>query len=303
MSAFLLLGLTDDPQLQPLLFSLFLSIYLITVLGNLLIILAVTSDPHIHTPMYFFLSNLSFNDICLSSTIAPKMLVNIHTQDHSITHTGCLAQTCLTLTFCGLESCLLLVMAYDRYVAICHPLRYRAIMHPRLCVLLVLCSVLMSSGHALLHSLMVLRLSFCRHVDIPHFFCELAQVLQLACSDALLNNLLVYVVGVQFFGLSLLGIVFSYIQIVSSIVKLSSAGGRWKAFSTCGSHLSVVSLFYGTGFGVYLSSAVIEASVKASMVPSVLYAVVPPMMNPLIYSLRNGEMKAALRALIRVLSF
>ncbi|XP_069858209.1 olfactory receptor 7G2-like [Dipodomys merriami] len=302
MSEFLLLGLTDDPELQPLIFSLFLSMYLITVLGNLLIILAVSSDPHLHTPMYFFLSNLSFNDICLSSTTAPKMLVNIHTQDQSITYAGCLAQTCLTLTFCGLENCLLAVMAYDRYVAICHPLRYSAIMHPGLCVLLVLCSLLTSTGHALLHSLMALRLSFGRDVEIPHFFCELAQVIKLACSDTLINNLLVYLVGVTFFAVPLSGVIFSYIQIVSSILRISSTRGRSKAFSTCGSHLSVVSLFYGTGFGVYLSSAIIDASIK-NVVPSVLYMVVPPMMNPLIYSLRNVEMKAALRTLIIGLLF
>ncbi|XP_048196611.1 olfactory receptor 7G1-like [Perognathus longimembris pacificus] len=296
VSELFLLGFTNDTELQPLIFSLFLSIYLITILGNLLIILAISSDPHLHTTMYF-LSNLSFNDICLSTTRAPKMLVNTHTQDQGILYAGFLAQT--TLTFCGLESCLLEVMAYDHYVAICHPLRYTNIMHPGLYVLLVLCSLLMSAEHVLLHSLMVLHLSFCRYVEVLYFFCELSQVIKLACSDILVNNNLIYLVGVTVVCVPLSRTIFFYIQIVSSILRISSAGGRSKAFSTCGSRLLVVSLFYGTGFGVYLSSAVIDASIK-NMVPSMLYIVVPPLMNPLIYSLRNGEVKAALRTLIIV---
>ncbi|VTJ91503.1 Hypothetical predicted protein [Marmota monax] len=296
VSEFLLLGLTEDPALQPLIFSLFLSMYLVTILGNLLIILAISSDSHLHTPMYFFLSNLSLTDICLSNIAVPKMLVNIQTQTQRITYTGCLSQVCFFLVFTGLENCQLAMMAYDRYVAICHPLRYTIIMNPCLCILLVLLSLLISVVHALLHTLMVLRLSFCTDLEVPHFFCELAQVIKLACSDALINNLLVYFVAGLFAGVPLAGIIFSYINIVSSVLRMPSSEGKHKAFSTCGSHLSVVSLFYGTGFGVYISSAVTDSSRKTA-VASVMYSVVTQMLNPFIYSLRNRDMKGALRKL------
>ncbi|MBZ3876240.1 Olfactory receptor 7G2 [Sciurus carolinensis] len=297
ISEFLLLGLTEDPALQPLVFSLFLSMYLVTIMGNLLIILAVSSDSHLHTPMYFFLCILSANDICLSTSTVPKMLVNILRQDQSITYSGCLCQVCFFIIFVGLENCLITVMSYDRYVAICHPLKYTVIMNPRLCAVLVLLSLVISIVHALLHTLMVLRLSFCTDLEIPHFFCELAQVLKLACSDTLINNLLVYLVAVLFAGVPLSGIIFSYVHIVYSVLRMPSSGGKHKAFSTCGSHLSVVSLFYGTGLGVYISSAVTDSSRK-SAVASVMYSVVPQMLNPFIYSLRNRDMKVSVRMLM-----
>ncbi|XP_047387534.1 olfactory receptor 7G2-like [Sciurus carolinensis] len=297
VSEFLLLGLTDDPAQQSLIFSIFLSMYLITILGNLLIILAVSFDSHLHTPMYFFLSNLSFNDICLITSTVPKMLVNILRQDQSITYTGCLSQVCFVLVFGGLENCLLAVMAYDRYVAICHPLLYTVVMNPHLHVPLFLLSLVISIVHALLHTLMVLRLSFCTDLEIPHFFCELAQIIKLACSDTLINNVLVYLVAGLFAGVPLSGIIFSYIHIVSSVLRMPSSEGKHKAFSTCGSHLSVVSLFYGTGFGVYISSVVTDSSRKTA-VASVMYSVVTQMLNPFIYSLRNRDMKGALRKLI-----
>ncbi|MBZ3882299.1 Olfactory receptor 7G1 [Sciurus carolinensis] len=297
VSEFLLLELTDDPALQSIIFSIFLSMYLITILGNLLIILAVSFDSHLHTPMYFFLSNLSLNDICLITSTIPKMLVNILRQDQSITYTGCLSQVCFVLVFGGLENCLLAVMAYDRYVAICHPLIYTVVMNPHLRVLLVLLSLVISIVHALLHTLMVLRLSFCTDLEIPHFFCELAQIIKLACSDTLINNVLVYLVAGLFAGVPLFGIIFSYIHIVSSVFRMPSSEGKHKAFSTCGSHLSVVSLFYGTGFGVYISSVVTDSTRKTA-VASVMYSVVTQMLNPFIYSLRNRDMKGALRKLI-----
>ncbi|XP_048196839.1 olfactory receptor 7G2-like [Perognathus longimembris pacificus] len=294
---FLLLGLTDDPELQPLIFSLFLSMYLVTVLGNLLIILAVSSDSHLHTPMYFFLSILSFTDICISTTTIPKMLVDIQAQDHSITYTGCLSQLSFVLIFGGLENCLLAVMAYDRYVAICHPLRYIIIMNTHFCVLLVLLCLGVTTGNALLHSLMLLQLSFCTDLEIPHFFCELVQVIDLSCSDTTINILLVYSGTSLFAGVPLLGIIFSYSHIVTSVLKIPTGRGRLRAFSTCGSHLSVVSLFYGTGIGVYMSSEVTVSPTK-NAVASIMYIVVPQMLNPFVYSLRNREMKGALRHLI-----
>ncbi|CAK7294418.1 Olfactory receptor 7G1 [Vulpes lagopus] len=297
VSDFLLMEVTEDPELKPLLFVLFLFIYLVTILGNLLIILAVICDSHLHTPMYFFLSNLSFTDICLSTTTIPKMLVNIQAEDQSITYTGCLTQIYFILAFGGLESFLLSVMAYDRYVAICHPLRYTVIMNSHLCGLLILLSLCINIVDALMHSLMVLQLSFCTDPEIPLFFCEVVQVIKLACSDTLINNILIYFATSVFGGIPVCGIIFSYTQIVSSVLRIPSTGGKYKVFSTCGSHLSVVSLFYGTGLGVYISSALTSSSRNTAVV-SVMYTVVPQMMNPFIYSLRNRDMKGALRKLI-----
>ncbi|XP_027810872.2 olfactory receptor 7A10-like [Marmota flaviventris] len=296
ISEFLLLGLAEDPELQPLLFGLFLSMYLVTVLGNLLINLATISDPHLHMPMYFFLSNLSFVDICFTSTTIPKMLVNIQTQRKAITYAGCITQMCLFLVFGELDNFLLAVMAYDRFVAICHPLHYTVIMNPRFCGLLVLVCWILSVLHALLQSLMVLRLSFSPHLEIPHFFCELNQVVQLACSDIFLNNMLMYFIALLLASIALIGILYSYAKIASSIRVISSARGKYKAFSTCASHLSVVSLFYGTGFGVYLSSAAAQSS-HSSATASVMYTVVTPMLNPFIYSLRNTDIKQSLKSL------
>ncbi|XP_047388256.1 olfactory receptor 7G3-like [Sciurus carolinensis] len=293
---FFLLGLSEDPELQPVLYGLLLTMYLVTVLGNLLIILAVSSDSHLHTPMYFFLSNLSFVDICCTSTIVPKMLLNIQTANKAISYSGCLAQAYFFMVFLCMDNLLLTVMAYDRYVAICHPLHYMVIMNPRLCVLLVLICLLISTVDALLRTLMLMRLSFCKHLDIPHFFCELTQILKLACSDALINNIIEYLATI-FLGIApLSGIIFSYTRIVSSILRIPSTGGTYKAFSTCGSHLSVVSLFYGTCIGIYLSSAVTNFPQMTAVV-SVMYTVVTPMLNPFIYSLRNKDMKGALRKL------
>ncbi|XP_025149987.3 olfactory receptor 7G1-like [Bubalus bubalis] len=299
VSGFLLMEVTEDPKLQSLVFSLFLSMYLVTVLGNLLIILAINYDPHLHTSMYFFLSNLSFTDICLSTTTIPKMLMNIHTQNQSISYAGCLTQVCFVLVFASLDSCILSAMAYDRYVAICHPLRYTVVMNSYLCCLLILLSLFTSIVDALLHSLMLLQLSFCTDLEIPLFFCEVVQVIKLACSDTLINNILIYFASSILGGIPVCGIIFSYIQIVSSVLRIASISGKYKAFSTCVSHLSIVSLFYGTAFGVYVSSAFSNAS-RNTAVLSMMYTVVPQMMNPFVYSLRNRDVKGALRKLVSI---
>ena len=296
ISKFILLGLSDDADLQPLLIGLFLSMYLVCVTGNLLIILANISESNLHTPMYFFLSNLSFTDICFTSTIVPKMLVNIQKQNKGITYEGCLTQMYFFMTFAGLDNLLLTVMAYDRFVAICHPLHYTVIMNPHLCGLLLLLSWLICLTYSLLQSLMVLRVSFCKETEIPHFFCELAQILKLACSDTLVNDIVLYFVTGLLGIIPLTGILFSYSRIIFSIMGMSSSGGKYKAFSTCGSHLSVVSLFYGAGLGVYLTSGTAHPSRKGS-IASVMYTIVTPMLNPFIYSLRNRDMKGALRRL------
>ncbi|ELV11868.1 olfactory receptor 7A10 [Tupaia chinensis] len=294
ISEFLLLGLSEEPELQPLIFGLFLSMYLITVCGNLLIILATISDSHLHTPMYFFLSNLSFVDICLTSTTVPKMLVNIQTQSKAITYAGCITQMFFFLHFVALDDFLLTVMAYDRYVAICHPLNYMVIMNSQFCVLLILVSWIMTALNSLLQSFMVLQLSFCTHLEIPQFFCDMSQMVSLACSDTFISDMVMYF-AVLLVAVGLLtGILYSYCKIASSIHRISSAQGKYKAFSTCASHLSVVSLFYCTGMGVYLSSAATHSS-HSSAAASVMYTVVTPMLNPFIYSLRNKDIKRALR--------
>ncbi|KAM9099346.1 olfactory receptor 7C1-like [Sarcophilus harrisii] len=271
--------------------------YLITVIGNLLIILAIGSDPHLHNPMYFFLSNLSFVDLCVVSTTVPNMLVSILIENKAIPFADCLVQMYFFMVFGLLDNFLLTAMAYDRFVAICHPLRYSAIMNPRLCGLLVLISWIMSLLDSLIHTLMVTRLSFCTDHEIQHFFCDLDEVLKLSCSDTLINYILIYILAGLLFILPFTGILFSYTQICSSILKIPSAQGKYKAFSTCGSHLSVVSLFYGTGLGVYLSSAATHSSWK-STIGSAMYSVVTPMLNPFIYTLRNKDIKDALRKLI-----
>ncbi|XP_014940004.3 olfactory receptor-like protein OLF4 [Acinonyx jubatus] len=299
ISKFLLLGFSEEPALRPLIFGLFLSMYLITVFGNLLILLAISSDSHLHTPMYFFLANLSFVDICFTSTTVPKMLLNAQTQSKVINYAGCISQMYFFLLCAELDDFLLSAMAYDRFVAICHPLHYTVIMNPQLCGLLVLVSWIISVTNSLLQTLMVLQLSFCTDMEIPHFFCELNQMIQLACSDTFLNDMMMYFATVLLGGAPLAGVLYSYSKIVSSICGISSAQGKYRAFSTCASHLSVVSLFYCTGLGVYLSSAATQSS-HSSATASVMYTVVSPMLNPFIYSLRNRDIKRALKRIVGV---
>ncbi|XP_055969197.1 olfactory receptor 18-like [Sorex fumeus] len=294
---FLLLGLSDDPQVQPVLFGLFLSMYLVTITGNLLIILAVCSSSHLHTPMYFFLSILSTADIGFTSTTVPKMVWNIHTQSRTISHAGCLVQLSFSNLFGCMDSAILTVMAYDRFVAICHPLHYPVIMNPPLCGWLLLASAFFSLLDSQAHFLMMSQLTFCTHVEIPHFFCDLPQLLRLSCGDTSIDNLLMYFFSVIFGGAPVSGILYSYSRIVFSVLRVSSTDGRSKAFSTCGSHLSVVCLFYGTGIGVYLSSIVSHSSRKGA-VTAVVYSLVVPMLNPFIYSLRNKDIKRAFQKLL-----
>ncbi|XP_055968660.1 olfactory receptor 18-like [Sorex fumeus] len=289
---FLLLGLSDDPQVQLLLFCLFLSMYLVTITGNLLIILAVSSDPLLHTPMYFFLSILSTTDIGFTSTTVPKMIWDINTQSRTLSRAGCLLQFSLFYFFANLDSSILGVMAYDRFVAICHPLHYPIIMNPRLCNLFLLMSVFVSVLDAQIHCLMISLLTYCSHVEVPHFFCDPPQLLRLACEDTSTDKLLMYFIGAIFGGVPVSGILYSYTRIVSSVLRVSSTGGRSKAFSTCGSHLSVVCLFYGTAIGVYLSSAV-SHSPRNGTLTSIVYSMVVPMLNPFIYSLRNKDLQRA----------
>ncbi|XP_004716911.2 olfactory receptor 18-like [Echinops telfairi] len=293
VSEFFLLGLSEDPGLQPLLFGMFLFAYLVTVIGNLIIILAVSYDAQLHTPMYFFLSNLSLADIGFTSTTVPKLIADLQTHRRVISYAGCLTQMSFFMLLGCLDSLLLAAMAYDRFVAICHPLHYRVIMKPRLCGFLVSVSIFISLLVSQLHNSVVLRVIYFKEVEIAHFFCDPSQLLNLACSDAFTDNIVMYIVGALSGFLPISGILFSYYRIVSSVLRVQPSSGKYKAFSTCGSHLSVVCLFYGTGLGVYLSSAVSSSPRKGAMA-SVMYTVVTPMLNPFIYSLRNRDIKRAL---------
>ena len=288
------MGLSDDPKLQPFLCALFLSMYLVTVLGNLLIILAVTSDPHLHTPMYFFLSNLSSVDIGFISTTVPKMIVDIQSHSRVISYSGCLTQMSIFILFACMDCMLLTVMAYDRFVAICHPLHYMVIMNLRTCCSSVLVSFFVSLLESQLHNWIALQLTCFKDIDLSNFFCHPSQLLKLACCDTFTNNIIMYTAGAIFGFLPISGIFFSYCKILSSVLRVPSSGGMNKAFSTCGSHLAVVCLFYITGIDVYLSSAISQPSRKFA-VASVMYTVLTPMLNPFIYSLRNKDIKRAMQ--------
>ncbi|XP_075399616.1 olfactory receptor 7E178-like [Tenrec ecaudatus] len=302
VSMFILLGLSDDPELQPPLFTLFLFMYVVTVLGNLFIILAVSFDNRLHNPMYFFLANLSLADIGFTSTTVPKILHDMHTHLKFISYVGCLIQLSFFYLFGCIDSLLLSVMAYDRFVAICHPLHYSVIMNPRLCGLLLLVAVFSSLLLCLLHLFMVSLLSFCTEVEMPGFFCDPPQLINIACSDTHTSIILMYCIGAIFGGVPVSWILWSYTRIVASILRVPSAGGKYKAFSTCSSHLSVVCLFYGTSIGVYISS-VVSPSHKGGAVVSVCYTIVTPMLNPFIYSLRNRDIKRAVHRLLSKTSY
>ncbi|XP_064126416.1 olfactory receptor-like protein DTMT [Loxodonta africana] len=293
ISEFILLGLPIDPEQRILFYGLFLAMYVTTVLGNLVIIVLIRLDSHFHTPMYLFLSKLSFSDLCFSSVTMPKLLQNMQSQVSSIPYTSCLAQIYFFLFFGDLENFLLVAMAYDRYVAICFPLHYTTIMSPQFCLSLVALSWVLTTFHAMLHTLLTARLCFCADNLIPHFFCDMSALLKLACSDTQVNELVIFVTGRFVVVIPFILIIISYVRIISSILKVPSARGIHKAFSTCGSHLSVVSLFYGSVIGLYLCPSANNSTVK-EIVMAMMYTVVTPMLNPFIYSLRNRDIKGAL---------
>ncbi|XP_032757780.1 olfactory receptor 1J4-like [Rattus rattus] len=301
VSEFLLLGLPIRPEQQNVFFTLFLAMYLTTVLGNLLIILLIRLDSHLHTPMYFFLSHLAFSDISLSSITVPKILMNIQARQHSISYKGCISQMYFFVLFGCLDNFLLAVMAYDRYVAICHPLHYITVMREERCVCLVAASWFFCCVHALLHTLLLIQLSFCASNAIHNFFCDLTALLKLSCSDISLNKLVIFTEGGLLFILPLSSIMGSYILIGCTALKPPSTKKFIKTFSTCASHLLVVSLYYGTLAGEYFFSSFQNSSDKDT-VASVIYTVVTPLLNPFIYSLRNRDIKQALEIVVTRIS-
>ncbi|XP_003423534.2 olfactory receptor 5D18 [Loxodonta africana] len=289
-ATFTLLGFSDYPELQVPLFLVFLAIYSVTVVGNLGMIIIIKINPILHTPMYFFLSHLSFMDFCYSSIVAPKMLRNLVVEDRTISFLGCVVQFFFFCTFVVTENFLLAVMAYDRFVAICNPLLYTVTMSQGLCAMLVVRSYAWGVGCSLILTCSALKLSFRGPNTINHFFCEFSSLLSLSCSDTSLSQLLLFIV-VTFNEVStLLIILTSYVFIVVTILKMHSVSGRRKAFSTCASHLSAIMIFHGTILFLYCvpNSKNSRHTVK---VASVFYTVVIPMLNPLIYSLRNKDVK------------
>ncbi|KAM6182646.1 olfactory receptor 1J21-like [Erethizon dorsatum] len=298
VSEFILLGLPIRKEEQGMYYALFLLVYLSTVLGNLLIILLIRLDSRLHTPMYFFLSHLALTDISFSSVIAPKMLMNMLTQSQSISYAGCISQDFFFLLFGSLDSFLLTSMAYDRYVAICHPLHYNNIMSHILCSLLVMTSWVLSFAAALVHTLLLAHLSFHGDNILHHFFCDLSALLKLSSSDTTINELFIHIVGTMVITLPFVCILVSYVHIGATILRAPSIKGICKALSTCGSHLSVVSLYYGAIIGLYFVPPSNNTNDKDVVVAAV-YTLVTPMLNPFIYSLRNQDMKNALGNLLR----
>nr|XP_033780334.1 olfactory receptor 1468-like [Geotrypetes seraphini] len=297
VSGFILLGLVPNREQRIVLFMAFLVMYLITLLGNGTIIAVIRLDSHLHTPMYFFLSVLSSVDICFISVTVPNMLKNLLSDNKSISFSGCLTQVYFLIFIVGAECFLLAAMAYDRYVAICSPLQYTLVMNPRLCQWLVIGSFLGGGLKALLHTLMLLRLSFCGLNIINHFFCDLTGLYKLSCTDTSLNELMIFIEGPFSLMLPFVIIMLSYCYIIIAIMKMSSAEGRRKAFSTCSSHLTVVTLLYGSIIVMYVRPSSAYSPEKDRVV-SVVYTVLTPMLNPFIYSLRNNEMKDALKRTI-----
>ena len=283
---------------QVWLFVSFLAMYLVNVGGNSVIIAAIRGDAHLHTTMYFFLSNLSLVDICFTTVIVPQILVNMLTQRKAILFAQCLAQMYFFVAFGTTDSFLLAAMALDRYVAICHPLHYTTTMNPRRCFQLVTASWLVSHLHSLTHTILMARLSFCGPNVIHHFFCDVQPLLTLSCSDTSLNELLAFTEGSFVIMSPFIFITVSYVYITRAVLRVPSGRGRYKVFSTCGSHLTVVTLFYGTVISVYIRPSS-TYSVMKDRVITVIYTVVIPMLNPFIYSLRNKDMKQAMKKLMR----
>ncbi|XP_066428642.1 olfactory receptor 5B21-like [Eleutherodactylus coqui] len=293
---FFLLGLSNAPLLQFTCFFVFLLMYAITVLGNILLLIVVMMTPALHTPMYFFLSNLSIIDLSFSCAIVPKILKNTMSTDKSISFFECAIQMYIHLTLGAAESMLLAVMAYDRFVAICRPLHYKTIMNYTFCVCLVAFSWTVGFVNSLILVLPTLRLPFCESHHINHFFCEIPPLLQISCTDTRLNEALLYISAGTIVMCLFFFILVSYVHIISTVIKMHSLMESSKVFSTCASHLTVVTLYYGTIMFIYLRphSTYYQNTDK---IISLLYTAVTPMLNPFIYSMRNKDFKGSINNL------
>nr|XP_017198341.1 olfactory receptor 8B12 isoform X2 [Oryctolagus cuniculus]XP_051674886.1 olfactory receptor 8B12 isoform X2 [Oryctolagus cuniculus] len=293
VTQFILAGLTDQPALRVPLFFLFLGFYVVTVVGNLGLIMLIRLNSHLHIPMYFFLFNLSFIDFSYSTTLTPKMLMGFMSKKNIISYAGCMTQFFFFCFFVFSESYILSAMAYDRYVAICKPLLYTVIMSPHVCLLLLLGVYGMGVFGAVAHMGNLMFMTFCADNLINHYMCDIISLLELSCNSSTINLLLVFIIVTIGIGVPIVTIFISYGFILSSILRISSTEGRSKAFSTCSSHIMVVSLFFGSGAFMYLKPPSI-LPLDQGKVSSVFYTAVVPMLNPLIYSLRNKDVKIAL---------
>ncbi|XP_071972466.1 olfactory receptor 2G3-like [Engystomops pustulosus] len=290
---FYLLGLSTVPHLQVIGFLIFVVMYILTLAGNCLLLILVKISPTLHTPMYFFLSNLSIIDICFSSTIVPVILMNTLSTDKSIPVEGCIIQMFCHL-LCGAAECILLaVMAYDRFVAICRPLHYSSVMNMKLCIVLASIPWIVGFINSTIQVHITWRLPFCKTHHVEHFFCEVPPFLRLSCRDPWLNEIAMYVAAGIIVLCSFLLTLVSYVYIISTILRIHSSRGRHTVFSTCTSHLTVVTLYYGTIMSIYFQPRSFH-SVEKDKIVSVLYTVVTPMLNPIIYSIRNKEVKNCL---------
>ncbi|XP_010209635.1 PREDICTED: olfactory receptor 14C36-like [Tinamus guttatus] len=299
LTNFLLLRFSDTRELQLFHFSFFLSIYLAALLGNGLIITAIACDHHLHAPMYFFLLNLSILDLCTISTTVPKSMANSLWDTRAISYSGCVAQVFLFFFLISAEFSLLTVMAYDRFVAICQPLHYGTLMDSRACGKMATAAWASGFLNAALHTGNTFSIPLCQGNAVEQFFCEVPKLLKLSCSDAYLREVWVLIFSICLFFGCFIFIVLSYVQIFASVLRIPSEQGRQKAFSMCLPHLAVVSLFVTTATFAYLKPPSISSTV-VDLVMAVLYAVLPPTVNPLIYSMRNKELKKALKKLIQV---
>nr|XP_014713745.2 olfactory receptor 2A1/2A42-like [Equus asinus] len=291
---FILLGFRLGPRIQMLLFGLFSLFYAFTLLGNGVILGLISLDSRLHTPMYFFLSHLAIVDIAYACNTVPQMLVNLLNPARPISFAGCMTQTFLFLSFAHTECLLLVVMSYDRYVAICHPLRYSVIVSWRVCITLVVTSWTCGVLLALVHVSLILRLPFCGPHEINHFFCEILSVLKLACADTRLNKVVIFVASVFVLVEPLCLVLVSYMRILFAILRIQSGEGRRKAFSTSSSHLCVVGLFFGSAIVMYMAPKSRHPEEQQKIL-FLFYSLFNPMLNPLIYSLRNSEVKGTLR--------
>ncbi|XP_014804259.1 PREDICTED: olfactory receptor 8U9-like [Calidris pugnax] len=295
VTEFSLTGFTKDLVAQLTLFLMFLLVYLFTILGNLGMITLIRASPQLCSPMYYFLGNLAFVDLCSSTVITPKMLVDFLSEKKGIAYAGCMAQVFIYDLF-GMTECFLLAMiAYDRYMAICHPLMYPLVMSPKCCLQMVVGSYLMGLANGVWQTIGMSSLSFCSSNVLDLFFCDISLLISLSTSDTTLSYLILRTSASLFGMSSCLVVLVSYVAIISAILSIHSAEGKRKAFSTCASHLTTVSIFYGTALFMYLKPS--SDSSREDKWAAVLYIVVTPMLNPLIYSLRNKEVKEALRRL------
>ncbi|XP_074838209.1 olfactory receptor 10A4-like [Carettochelys insculpta] len=301
-NVFVLVGFSYLKELQILLFVVLLVIYLLTVMGNLFIILLIKLSPSLHTPMYFFLVNLSFVDICFTSSVVPQLLAHLLVEEKTISIAACAAGMYVFTIMGPTHSCLLTAMAYDRYVAICHPLHYATIMSSRVCALLTGASWGVGILVGVPLTMSIFSLPLCRSNRIHHFFCDFPPVLKIACADTLQIKAVGLMVAVLFTLGPLLLILLSYICIISTILMVPSGKGRWKLFSTCSSHLMVVTVTYGTALITYLVPKPASTS-ESDLFISLLNTIVSPLLNPIIYTLRNKEVKGALRKTLQKSSF